>query len=270
MGLIGKLSEMRMKDPAEGVLRVTGITMPDPTATSANYRLDGVVSADGLLPTPVVHHGMTSTSRWPSPGDELPVTVDRAKPERLVVHWKELPTGQQTAQQMAQQLAAQMRGESTGIPPVAGMPGATTSTTVMLNGQPVDLSSMTGQRGTDLNNLVQAAMAVAGSTPGMQQAGAVPTLPTVSNAEILASGLAGHATLLGTFPPPAPVVKEGRTGVGLMFNVLIDGRPPYQVQNVYAVPNDKLTSLTPGNLLPVKVNPGNPQLVAVDWDAIGR
>jgi hypothetical protein len=250
MGLIGKFSEMRMKDAAEGTLRVVGITMPDPTATSCNYRMDGVVSADGLLPTAVTHHGMCSTRRWPSPGDELPVTVDRAKPEHLVVHWKELPTGQETAQSMAQQLAAQMRsGGTTSGMAGAGMPAA-------------------GMPGLGLDALLQSAMA--GVSAAGLGAGAVPPggIPSVSNAEVLASGTPGNATVLGTFPPPVPVVKEGRTGVGLMLNVMIDGRPPYQAQNIYAVPNDKVGKLTMGALLPVKVNPQVASIVAIDWDAI--
>ncbi|HWC34627.1 MAG TPA: hypothetical protein VG650_07345 [Mycobacteriales bacterium] len=263
MGLIGKLSEMRMKDPAEGTLRIVGISMPDPTATEANYRLDGVVTADGLLPTAIVHHGMASVSRWPSPGDELPVTVDRAKPERLVIHWKSMPTGAATAQSMAQQLAEQMRG---GGIPAAGVPTATTSTTVTVNGQPVNLGAgMT----SDLGSIVQSAIAAAGVVPGMAAAaGAAPTLPTVSNADILARGVQGSATVLGTFPPPVPVTKEGRIGVGLMLNVTVDGRPPYQIQNVYAVPNDKVGKLTPGAALPVRVDQTMANLVAVDWDAI--
>ena len=260
MGLFSKVSEMRMKDAAEGTLRVVGITTPDPTATSCNYRMDGVVSADGLLPTAVVHHGMCSLSRWPSPGDTLPVTVDRAKPERIVVHWKELPTGAATAQSMAEQLAAQMRSGGAAVPAAFG---TTDSTTVTVNGQPVNLGSgMTA----DLNSVIQSAVAAAGAMPAM--AGATSNVPTVSNDDILARGTSGNATLLGTFASPVPVVKEGRTGVGLMLNVMIDGHPPYQISNVYAVPQDKVTALKVGSLLPVRADQTMPNLVAIDWDRV--
>ncbi|HVT63661.1 MAG TPA: hypothetical protein VHD81_00720 [Mycobacteriales bacterium] len=266
MGLFSKVSEMRMKDPAEGTLRVVGISMPDPTATSCNYRMDGVVSADGLLPTAVVHHGMCSTSRWPSAGDTLPVTVDRSKPERIVVHWKELPTGAQTAQSMAEQLATQMRGGQMGGG-AATVPGTTTTnTTVTVNGQPVNLGAgMTA----DLGALIENAVAAAGTMPAMAgMAGAMPAIPTVSNDDILSRGTPGNATLLGTFPPPVPVVKEGRTGVGLMLNVMVDGKPPYQIQNVYAVPQDKVAALKVGSLLPVRADQTMPNLVAIDWDSV--
>lgn len=268
MGLFSKLSEARMKDPADGTLRVVGISMPDPTATSCNYRLDGVVSADGLLPTAVVHKGMCSTSRWPSPGDQLPVTVDRQKPEHLVVHWKELPTGSQTAQSMAEQLATQMRG---GGMPIPG--SVTTNTAVTVNGLPMNLGA---DSSAGLNAMIQNAVNTAqqlqaqyGGLTGMAgMTGATPAIPTVSNAEILSTGTPGTATLAATFPPPVPVTKEGRTGIGLVLTVSINGQPPYPCQNVYAVPNDKVGKLIPGSTLPVKVSPSMANLVAIDWDAI--
>jgi hypothetical protein len=271
MGLFSKVTEMRMKDPAEGTLRVVGITVPNPEATSCNYRMDGVVQADGLLPTAIVHRGVCANNRWPSPGDTLPVTVDRAKPERVVVHWKELPTGAETAQSMAEQLAAQMRG---GGVPVART--TTTNTTVTVNGQPVNLGAgATAGLGSLIEQAVAAAGAMPAGFPGMQglqrlQNAALGTaaIPTVSNEELLRTGTPGSASVLGTFPPPVPVTKEGRTGVGLMLNVSVNGNPPYPTQNVYAVPNDKVGRLTPGATLPVKVNPGMANLVAVDWDAV--
>ncbi|HVT20929.1 MAG TPA: hypothetical protein VHE57_06045 [Mycobacteriales bacterium] len=223
-----------------------------------------MVSAEGLMPTAVVHKGVASIGRWPSPGQELPVTVDRDKPERLVIHWDDVPKGADVAASMAQQLAEQMRGG--GVPTV---PQVKTDTTVTVNGQPVTL----GPGATaNLGSLIESAVAAAGTVPGMasiaRMAGGTGGIPTVSNDEILTSGTPGNATLLGTFPPPVPVTKEGRTGVGLMLNVMIDGRPPYQIQNVYAVPNDKVAKLTPGALLPVKVNPNMANLVAVDWSAV--
>ena len=63
MGLFGKLSEMRMKDPVDGILKVVGVNQPDPTSTTANYRIEGVVSGPGVTPTAVVHNGIISTGR---------------------------------------------------------------------------------------------------------------------------------------------------------------------------------------------------------------
>jgi hypothetical protein len=215
-----------------------------------------------MTPTAVVHKGVASINRWPSPGDELPVTVDREKPDRLVIHWNDLPTGSETAQSMAEQLAAQMRG---GGAPVAGT--TTSSTTVTVNGKTVNLPPGTPSGlGAMIENAVERASQLQAQYGGT--AGATPSMPTVSNDDILARGIAGNATLLGTFPPPVPVVEEGRTGVGLMLNVMIDGRPPYQVQSVYAVPQAKVVALKVGSLLPVRADQTTPNLVAIDWNAI--
>ena len=90
----------------------------------------------------------------------------------------------------------------------------------------------------------------------------------VSAADILARGIAGNATLLGTYPSPTAAPSPDKTSIGLMLNVLVDGRPPYQVQALYAPPTAKVAKLAPGTLLPVKVDPNQPELVAVDWDAL--
>lgn len=219
MGLIGKLSEMRMKDPVEGTIRVVGINYPDPMATSQNYRMECVVSAPGIDPVAVTHRGMASTAKWPSPGDELPVTVDRSNPEHMVVKWDQLQTGRDQAVGQAQALAEQMRSGTDG-----------------------------------------------------QQAPASSDLPPVKDhvraADVLASGTRGNATLLGTFPAPETSGDSDHTLLGLMLNVMIDGHPPYQAQNYYKAPNDKLSALTPGALLPVAVGLPDETMVAVDWDAV--
>jgi hypothetical protein len=222
MSLLSKVKQARMKDPVEGVLTVAGITTPDPTATQTNYRLDGVVSAEGLEPTAIVHHGMTSVSHWPSVGQQLPVTVDRAKPDRIVIHWEQLKTSRQQAVDAAQQLAEQMRlgGSNPAAPPGAAPVAPATSH------------------------------------------------PTVSAADILATGTPGTATLLGTFQVDVDAGKPEHTMLGLTLNVSIGGAPPYQVDNAYAVPNPKLSALTLGVTLPVKAIVTVPGMVAVDWERV--
>ena len=120
MGLFSKLSEKRMKDPVEGTVRVVGITTPNPNATQENYRLDGVVSGPGIEPTAIIHKGFTNVSKWPYVGQELPVTVDRADPTHISIHWDRLSTSHEIAQQQTEALAAQMRGQQ----PAGGAPGA--------------------------------------------------------------------------------------------------------------------------------------------------
>jgi hypothetical protein len=109
MGLFTKLGEVRMKDPVEGTLRVVNVTLPDSGTTSVNYRLEGVVTGEGVEATAVTHHGVAKINKWPSPGAELPVTVDRAKPARLVIHWERIPKAHDAAIAEAEALAAQLR-----------------------------------------------------------------------------------------------------------------------------------------------------------------
>jgi hypothetical protein len=219
MGLIGKLSEMRMKDPVEGVVRVVGINYPDPMATSQNYSMECVVTAPGVDAVAVTHKGIASTAKWPSSGDELPATVDRSKPEHLVIKWDQLRTGREQAVDQAQALAEQMRS------------------------------------GSD-------------ATQQASTSGLPPVKDHVSSADVLASGTRGSATLIGTFAAPESAGDSEHTTLGLTMNVTIDGTPPYQVQNYYRAPNEKLSVLIPGRVLPVAVALPDQTMVAVDWEVV--
>src|SRR5436305_2817207 len=115
MGLFAKMAEKRMKDPIAGTAKVVSISMPDPSATSQNYVMQCVVSADGIAPTAARHKGMAKTSKWPSPGEELPITIDRGDPERFIIRWEEVQSGREQAAQLAQQMAAQMRAGQGGM-----------------------------------------------------------------------------------------------------------------------------------------------------------
>jgi hypothetical protein len=222
MGLIEKFGQMRMKDPVEGTLTVTGVNTPDPTATSQNYRIDGVVSAPDFAAVAVTHHGIASLSKWPQPGDPLPITFDRMKPERLVVHWDGLATGREQAQSAAQALAEQMRLGATAPPmPAAPMPAAP-----------------------------------------------MPAPPMVSAADILARGLRGTATIKTVLPSAEVAQKPAHTMVGLELDVTIPGRAPYEVKNLYGVPNAKLEAVSVGTTLPVAVDPVTAGMVAIDWEAV--
>jgi hypothetical protein len=116
MGLIGDwMKSKNMKDPAPGTLQVTAASYPPDNATSANFSINGVVSADGLAPTAVEHSGIARTRKWPRGGQTLPVTVDRADPSRLQIEWDQVPDSWDTARQSAQAMAEAMRG----APPTA-------------------------------------------------------------------------------------------------------------------------------------------------------
>lgn len=141
MGLFGK----RMKDPVRGTAQVVGSTRPPHNASFGNCKLTLVVQADGVEPTPVEYQNLlTPVSKWPRPGMSLPVTVDRANPERISIEWDEIATGADAAAAQAQAMADAMKaggaaGASADASGVVGQiqqmfPGATVQ--VMGGGQP--------------------------------------------------------------------------------------------------------------------------------------
>jgi hypothetical protein len=101
----------RMRDPVTGTLRLTGAE----STGNGKYRVEGVVSAMGLLPTPVSAQIHKPTGRFLDTGTDLPILVDRAEPTRFKVNWDGVPSyddlaaqRQQRAMDEANRLAQQM------------------------------------------------------------------------------------------------------------------------------------------------------------------
>jgi hypothetical protein len=90
----------------------------------------------------------------------------------------------------------------------------------------------------------------------------------ISAADVLARGLPATATLLGTIPDDRPSPEPGFAMLGLVLSVAREGQAPFQVQAEYKVPLEKLHQLSPGAVLPVKVDTVVPGVVAVDWQAL--
>jgi hypothetical protein len=165
MGLLKDWAKSRkLSDPVPGTLRVTACTVPDSSATSANYNLDGVVTAEGVLPTVVNHSGIAKARKWPSAGRELPITLDRADPTTFRIEWDQVQTGDELGAASAARLAASMRGgvPADGAPAtgdLAALVGQAQTTT--LPSQVIDL------RGTGAREQIIAAM---GDPAKMQEA----------------------------------------------------------------------------------------------------
>jgi hypothetical protein len=105
---------MRMKDPVDGTAQVVGSTQPPDSATSSNVNLNVVVQAEGVPATSVEFSCIAPTKKWPFPGSTLPVTVDRADPERIKVRWDDVPDSADVSKQQADALAAQMNQGGAG------------------------------------------------------------------------------------------------------------------------------------------------------------
>jgi hypothetical protein len=83
-----------------------------------------VIHAEGVPARSAHFDGDAPTARWPWPGTQLPITVDRADSSNWVVHWDEVPTGREASQAAADALAASMRGSDDPAQPTAGPLGA--------------------------------------------------------------------------------------------------------------------------------------------------
>jgi hypothetical protein len=93
MGRLGDMfAGLRMKEPVRGTAQVVSCTSHLGDGVTQNCRMQLVVQAEGVPAKAVEHSGPVHYKRWPSPGVTLPVTVDRANPERLKVEWEEVGT----------------------------------------------------------------------------------------------------------------------------------------------------------------------------------
>jgi hypothetical protein len=112
----------RLTDPIRGSYRLTACSGGSSGAAYSNCRMEGVVTADGVAPVAVEHYCTTPTKKWPYPGQELPVLVDRADPQRLRIIWDDVPTGREVGRQQAQAAAERMAAGASGA---AGANGTT-------------------------------------------------------------------------------------------------------------------------------------------------
>ena len=102
MGLMGDwLRGKRMKDPVRGTAHIAGCSRYLGNGITSNCAMTLVVQADGLAATQVDHECFVHRDRWPSPGQTLPVTVDRADPSRLKIEWDEVRTHEDRIQEQA-------------------------------------------------------------------------------------------------------------------------------------------------------------------------
>ncbi|MBS1878555.1 MAG: hypothetical protein JST31_03480 [Actinobacteria bacterium] len=87
----------RMKDPVAGEALVVSVKAVRPKSNPVPFEGKLVVSADGVPKTTVEHRerywrkGQESMIViWPSVGQTVPVTVDRADPSRLRLDWDQI------------------------------------------------------------------------------------------------------------------------------------------------------------------------------------
>lgn len=117
----------RKKSWLRGTARVVGLNRPPHAATHSRLVADVVVEAPGLPAYATEYKEMVvSISKWPSPGEVLPVLVNPKDHNDLDVLWDEVKTGDQVSQERAEQMAEAIRAQSDpsawASPASAGLP----------------------------------------------------------------------------------------------------------------------------------------------------
>lgn len=83
---------------------------------------------------------------------------------------------------------------------------------------------------------------------------------------VLASGVAGQATLLGV-QPTGTVINEINYVCKLQLRVQVPGRDTYDVETKETVAITSMGALVPGTVLAVKVDANDPTKVFIDWQS---
>ena len=136
-----------------------------------------------------------------SSGQPLPVKVDPANPQRVIIEWEN-----------AGGMGMPMAGMS-----VAGQPAAPV-------GNPSDIKK-----------------------------------------RLLETGVPGTAKVISSVPT-GQTDPEGRPMFSMVLEIKVDGHPPMQGPAVVGVPNERADQLEAGDSVPIKADPNNPSMMAVDWE----
>jgi hypothetical protein len=146
---------VNIKNGVKGKAVVQSASMPTESATATNVSMWLDVYVEGWEPYRVQHHCVVKMSKHPSPGDTLPVVVDRENKERIDIQWKEVKTVDEI-----------MREGGPGQ--IAGVGNVTTGQPQVINLSGTNLSG-------DLNEQIQQAMQIAQQAMQQAQEGAPPS-----------------------------------------------------------------------------------------------
>ena len=113
-----------IKDGVRGQAHLQSVSQPTESGTSGNCRMWLDVYVEGWEPYRLKHHCMVKMTKWPSPGETLPVMVDREIKERIDILWDEVKTVDEL---MSEGAPGQAPGQVTvnmGEPQVIDLSGA--------------------------------------------------------------------------------------------------------------------------------------------------
>ena len=151
MGLLDGLK--RIKDPVRGSAQIVSMTRPPDHASSANCRMQLVVSVPGHPSFAIDDEYMVKIKKWPNPGQTLPIEASQSDPGKFKILWDEIVPWDEQGASQAQRLAEAMNQQPTapgGAPPAGGVG----SPMVMINGRPAtpeELEQYEALTGMDLD-----------------------------------------------------------------------------------------------------------------------
>ncbi|MEZ0112031.1 hypothetical protein ABH920_006050 [Catenulispora sp. EB89] len=261
----------RYRDPVPGTLRLTA---RDWSGSSVTYV--GVVSAPGLTPTPVTHKTSQPSSRWVLDGMDLPVVVDRARPAKLKILWKQVPTEKQyRANVQAQQMK---QAAETAARMAAGDTTAGTATPGNLFGTIFSGNSSTFAGGGDFagGDLAQAVTNAISEAFGGQSNTAWSESHVhveINDGAPILDGIPATAIVTAVQDVNAPAFF-GRIVPGGIVDLTLEVMPPTgepyttHTRLVFSTPERRARIATPGTQLPIRFDPTRPTRVEVDKTAL--
>lgn len=123
MGLLGDwFGGKRIKEPVRGTAQVVSCSMWH-GGTTGNCNFTLVVKPEGMEPFAREYACLVSVKKWPSPGQVLPITVDRRDPQRMRIEWDEVPEAGETSMAEAEAIARAL-GAQGGAGPASDVIGA--------------------------------------------------------------------------------------------------------------------------------------------------
>ena len=162
----------RIKDPVRGSAQIVTMTQAPDHASSANCRMQLVVSVPGHASFAIDDEYLIKVKKWPSPGQTLPIEASASDPTKFKILWDEIQSWDVRGAAQAQQLAAAMNQQPPPVPPEGQPPtGPVSGPTVMINGRPAtpeELKQYEVMTGMDLDGDGKIAGGAAAPGGGLQ------------------------------------------------------------------------------------------------------
>jgi hypothetical protein len=162
----------RIKDPVRGSAQIVTMTQAPDNASSANCRMQLVVSVPGHASYAIDDEYLIKVKKWPSPGQTLPIEASQSDPTKFKILWDEIQSWEVQGAAQAEQLAAAMNQQPPPVPPEGQPPtGQGGSAMVMINGRPAtpeELKQYEVMTGMDLDGDGKIAGGAAAPGGGLQ------------------------------------------------------------------------------------------------------